>query len=140
MNFKVHRKIAEQWSEENIVQRLDYLLYCSRIKGHELIETYTNEMEKSLTQRALVESELLDALGSNQIVPYFQPFIDMNTNQVVGLEILARWEHPKQGFQKRWLRGWVRYDTQSPHPRGRCLPHSCRGRRETGMENRIKKQ
>jgi len=59
---------------------------------------YDDSMEKSLKQRALVESELLDALHSGQIKPYFQPFINMKTNKVAGLEILARWEHPTEGF------------------------------------------
>lgn len=91
-------KASQNWDEEEIVQRLDYMLYCSRDKSHELVERYDDSMEKSLRQRALVESELLDALHSGQIIPYFQPCIDMKTNRVSGLEVLARWEHPTEGF------------------------------------------
>lgn len=91
-------KAAHSWDEEEIVQRLDYMLYSSRNKSHEFVETYDETMEKSLQQRAMVESELLDALHSGQIMPYFQPCIDMKTNRVSGLEILARWEHPTEGF------------------------------------------
>lgn len=89
---------SQQWDEEEILQRLDYMLYSSRDKSHEFVATYDEDLEKSLQQRALVESELLDALHSGQITPYFQPFIDMKSNTVAGLEILARWEHPTQGF------------------------------------------
>lgn len=92
------QKEVKDWSEENIVQRLDYMLFCSRDKSHDFVATYDEKMEKSLNQRAMVESELLDALHSGQITPYFQPFIDMKTNKVAGLEILARWEHPDHGF------------------------------------------
>ena len=98
LNLAFEKKVSQSWDEENIVQRLDYMLYCSRNKSHELVEMYDDDMEKSLQQRALVESELLDALHSGQIQPYFQPFIDMKTNKVAGLEILARWEHPTEGF------------------------------------------
>jgi predicted signal transduction protein with EAL and GGDEF domain len=91
-------KFTQEWDEEDIVQRLDYMLYCSRNKSHEFVETYDETMENSLRQRAIVESELLDALHAGQIVPYFQPCIDMKTNRVSGLEILARWEHPTEGF------------------------------------------
>lgn len=91
-------KFSQEWGEEDIVQRLDYMLYCSRNKSHEFVETYDETMEHSLKQRAIVESELLDALHAGQIVPYFQPCIDMKTNRVSGLEILARWEHPTEGF------------------------------------------
>ncbi|MEM9279139.1 MAG: GGDEF domain-containing phosphodiesterase [Pseudomonadota bacterium] len=98
LDLHSHKKLAEKWDEEDIVQRLDFMLHCSRSSGHEILETYDGQMEKSLSQRALVECELLGAISSGQIVPYFQPFIDMKTNKVIGLEILARWEHPEQGF------------------------------------------
>ncbi len=98
LNLSANNKTAQTWDEENIVQRLDYMLYMSRDKSHELIETYDAKMEASLKHRALVERELLDALKAGQIVPYFQPFIDMKTNRIEGLEILARWEHPTKGF------------------------------------------
>ena len=98
LNISADKNNFQEWDEENIVQRLDYMLYSSRDKSHEHLEIYNEKMEKSLSQRAMVESELLDALHNKQIIPYFQPFIDMKTNRVAGLEILARWEHPTEGF------------------------------------------
>ncbi len=98
LDLDADKKVTQEWDEEGVVQRLDYMLYSSRNKSHELVATYNEKMEQSLKQRALVETELLDALNIGQISPYFQPFIDMKTNQVVGLEILARWEHPTEGF------------------------------------------
>lgn len=98
LDLTSHSKDAENWSEDDIIQRLDYLLYLSKTKTHDVVEMYSAKIENSLTQRALVEGELLDALKSGEIMPYFQPFIDMKTNKVVGLEILARWEHPTKGF------------------------------------------
>ena len=92
-----HRKIAVDWDSEQCVQRVDYALQLAGTKGHEALETYSDVMECAIGQRALVEGELLDALTSGQIQPYFQPFIDMQTNRVVGLEVLARWEHPTYG-------------------------------------------
>jgi len=98
LELSAFKRSSEDWDEENIIQRLDYMLYCSRDKSHELVETYNESMENSLKQRAMVESELLDAINLGQITPYFQPFIDMKTNEVAGVEILARWEHPTHGF------------------------------------------
>ncbi len=98
LDISSDKKLSTKWDEEDIVQRLDYMLFCSRNKSHNFIASYNVKMEKSLRQRALVEGELLDALSSGQITPYFQPFIDMKTNEVAGMEILARWEHPREGF------------------------------------------
>ncbi len=44
------------------------------------------------------KAEMLAALLAGEIVPYFQPQINLRTGQVAGFEILARWEHPSKGL------------------------------------------
>ena len=44
------------------------------------------------------KAALLAALSGGQIVPYFQPQIDLRTGNVVGFEILARWENAAEGL------------------------------------------
>jgi len=44
------------------------------------------------------ESDLRRALDrSDEIVPYFQPLIELRTGQLTGFEVLARWHHPVRG-------------------------------------------
>jgi EAL domain-containing protein (putative c-di-GMP-specific phosphodiesterase class I) len=45
-----------------------------------------------------MESELRVALDNNQIKPYFQPIVRLDTLEVVGFEALARWIHPERGM------------------------------------------
>lgn len=47
---------------------------------------------------ALSESELREGLAGDALVPYFQPQVDAHTREVVGVEALARWRHPKDGI------------------------------------------
>lgn len=47
--------------------------------------------------RKVIESGLRHAVASEQIVPFFQQQIDLATGQLVGLEVLARWDHPTRG-------------------------------------------
>ena len=47
--------------------------------------------------RNSIKEELRTAVEVGQIIPYYQPVIDLRNGQVVGLEILARWEHPTRG-------------------------------------------
>lgn len=42
-------------------------------------------------------SEVEDALKTGQIVPYYQPKICLRTSAIKGVEVLARWNHPKYG-------------------------------------------
>jgi EAL domain-containing protein (putative c-di-GMP-specific phosphodiesterase class I) len=41
--------------------------------------------------------ELAAAVATGQVLPYYQPVVDLRTGTVVSLEALARWEHPTLG-------------------------------------------
>ena len=41
--------------------------------------------------------ELRHAIEIGQVVPYFQPIVELRTGRIAGLEVLARWLHPRQG-------------------------------------------
>lgn len=45
------------------------------------------------------EADLRRALhGGVEIVPYFQPLVELRTGQLTGFEVLARWHHPARGL------------------------------------------
>jgi EAL domain-containing protein (putative c-di-GMP-specific phosphodiesterase class I)/GGDEF domain-containing protein len=46
---------------------------------------------------AQLRKDALDALGLGQIRAWFQPQISTETGQIIGVEALARWEHPVRG-------------------------------------------
>ncbi len=45
-----------------------------------------------------LELEIGAAIDSGQILPYYQPLVDLRTGKVVGCEVLARWKHPTRGL------------------------------------------
>lgn len=51
-----------------------------------------------LRYRNTIEYQLRQAIELKQLKPYIQPIIGSDTGQIVGGEVLVRWEHPKQGF------------------------------------------
>ncbi len=42
--------------------------------------------------------ELFEALDRDQIIPYFQPLVDLRTGVLTSFEVLARWDHPVDGI------------------------------------------
>ncbi len=44
------------------------------------------------------EADLHGAVARGEIVPYFQPQIDLETRRTVAVEVLCRWFHPVQGL------------------------------------------
>ncbi|MEO1198584.1 MAG: bifunctional diguanylate cyclase/phosphodiesterase [Pseudomonadota bacterium] len=86
-----------QWSGIDVLRRVDFLLHAGARKGNGALEVYGSEVEEELNRRALIEACLSDAISDQQIVPYFQPLIDLQHGRVLGLEVLSRWTHPLLG-------------------------------------------
>ena len=48
--------------------------------------------------RERFEREIIEAVQQGQFVPYFQPIVNLHSQQISGFEILARWHHPGRGL------------------------------------------
>lgn len=44
------------------------------------------------------EIDLKEALEAGNVVPHYQPIVDLEDGRIVGAEALARWAHPEQGM------------------------------------------
>ena len=44
------------------------------------------------------QNEIVEALETGQIKPWFQPQVSTDTGELTGFEALARWEHPQNGL------------------------------------------
>lgn len=82
---------------DGITKRLGFALKQPNGYGKSVVVKFDDTMETVMQRRLLVESSLLEAIKSNRIVPNFQPIIDIATSQVIGFEVLARWQHPEAG-------------------------------------------
>lgn len=52
-----------------------------------------------LQKRAVSPShELRRALGAREFIPYFQPVVRSDSLQWAGIEVLMRWQHPREGL------------------------------------------
>ncbi len=54
-------------------------------------------MERALIAHVEIEQGIRFALDHEQFLPYFEPQVDLSTGEIVGFEMLARWNHPLSG-------------------------------------------
>jgi EAL domain-containing protein (putative c-di-GMP-specific phosphodiesterase class I)/FixJ family two-component response regulator len=57
---------------------------------------YLNE-HRNVAQMPLSKAELEKAISEQRIIPYYQPKVDSNTNEVHSIEVLARIDNPGHG-------------------------------------------
>ncbi|MDF3202859.1 EAL domain-containing response regulator [Pseudomonas sp. 1912-s] len=54
--------------------------------------------QPSATVAHISENEVRHAILEQQLEPYYQPKFDLLTGEVLGVEVLARWNHPSKGL------------------------------------------
>ncbi|MGI6706515.1 MAG: EAL domain-containing protein [Clostridia bacterium] len=59
---------------------------------------YSTNMDIHNYKRFILQHDLHKAIEKNEIRVYFQPEVDLRTNEIVAVEALIRWEHPTWGL------------------------------------------
>jgi len=54
--------------------------------------------KKSVTAELVSVDELCQALKNKQLLLHYQPQINIQTSQLIGVEALVRWQHPERGL------------------------------------------
>jgi diguanylate cyclase (GGDEF)-like protein len=82
---------------ETLVQRADVALYTAK-EERGCWATYSPESDRYTPERLAMLGELRAGLETGQLVVFYQPKSDAQTGVVVGVEALARWQHPTRGL------------------------------------------
>jgi diguanylate cyclase (GGDEF)-like protein len=56
------------------------------------------DISERLLQRDSFRGELIQAIETGCIIPYYQPIVRLPSGEVAKFEVLARWAHPKEGL------------------------------------------
>jgi len=83
---------------DEILQNADLAMYDAKSSGKRTYRFFEAELEKKAKDRRQLEAELRKALDAGSIDVHYQPILDLQTNEIVGCEALARWTHPERGY------------------------------------------
>lgn len=83
---------------EGLFVKADTAMYEAKTKGRNGFQEYIPGLSIYSADRMSLESDLRAALRNNEFVLHYQPQICLATDQVVGVEALIRWRHPKHGL------------------------------------------
>jgi diguanylate cyclase (GGDEF)-like protein len=76
----------------------DMALYRAKSEGGRRWSRFDAVLRDESERRRTLEDELRRAIPAGEIEPWFQPIIDAMTGRMVGVEVLARWNHPDKGL------------------------------------------
>ena len=81
-----------------LLRAADTALYHAKEQGKNCYAIFDDSMHTESVRQLSLESDLRQALESQEWVVYYQPIINLETHQIEGVEALVRWQHPKLGL------------------------------------------
>lgn len=77
----------------------DIALYKAKGRGRNRFEFFSQALQAEVVNTKRVADEILGGLERNEFIAYYQPQFDAHTLDLVGVEALARWNHPTLGVR-----------------------------------------
>lgn len=76
----------------------DIAMYSSKRAGKNRLSWFEPAMENEMRFRQELERGIREGIPQNEFVPYYEQQIDIETGELVGFEMLARWNSPHLGL------------------------------------------
>lgn len=83
---------------QRLMHKADIAMYHAKKQGKNRFYWFETPMENELRFRNELEAGIRRGIHNGEFVPYYEQQIDLETGELVGFEMLARWESPEMGL------------------------------------------
>jgi diguanylate cyclase (GGDEF)-like protein len=83
---------------ETLLRRGDIAMYEAKRLGRDRFIRFEPELEDHLNRRNQVEAEIRAGIVNGEFIPFYQSIVDLQSGELKGFEVLARWQHPQRGL------------------------------------------
>ena len=84
-------------STEELLKNADIAMYNAKKSGKNTFHFYTEKLSAEQHRESEIEAHLRDAIKKDELFLYYQPQYNLLTREIVGAEILLRWNNEKLG-------------------------------------------
>jgi diguanylate cyclase (GGDEF)-like protein/PAS domain S-box-containing protein len=83
---------------DRLLKNADLALYGAKADGRGTYRFFEPEMDTRMKARRDLEMDLRSALLNKEFEMYYQPLVNLQTNDITAFEALVRWNHPARGM------------------------------------------
>ncbi|MEV4148618.1 EAL domain-containing protein [Amycolatopsis sp. NPDC049691] len=88
---------ADRRSAEDLLRDADVAMYQAKTLGRGRHHFFDVGLRERMQRRLRMEQDLRDAVHDGQLWPAYQPVVDLRSGEMVAVEALLRWTHPRHG-------------------------------------------
>jgi polar amino acid transport system substrate-binding protein len=81
-----------------LIKNADAAMYIAKGNGKNSFKLFNAGMNIEISKKVEMINNLRNAIKNNEFALHYQPQIDINTNSIIGMEALVRWNHPVKGI------------------------------------------
>ena len=85
-------------SASDLLHAADLAMYEGKRDQRGSYRFFDADMDHNLRERTTLENDLRKAIEDGDIIPYFQPVMNLSAGAIIGFEALARWPHATRGL------------------------------------------
>ncbi len=85
-------------TSEELLRKADMALYEAKRNGRGQFQHFDRRIEKQARRKLEIQEDLRSAIENEELLLFYQPIVDLATEEVVGVESLLRWRHPEHGL------------------------------------------
>lgn len=79
---------------EALTKYADMAMYQAKEQGRNNFQFFSDELNRHILERIALEEKLLKAVEQKEFILYYQPKVNLETNEIDGMEALVRWQPP----------------------------------------------
>jgi diguanylate cyclase (GGDEF)-like protein len=83
---------------DDLLRKADSALYRAKGDARGGICFYDPGLDEQVAERAALEQSIRDGIPRGEFIPFLQPVVELASGRIVGVEVLARWQHPQRGL------------------------------------------
>ena len=83
---------------DEVLRNADLAMYRAKAAGRGGHEVFEPGMHTAVLERLELESDLRRAIEFGEFRLLYQPIVELDSGQTIGVEALLRWEHPTRGL------------------------------------------